>query len=49
VEKAETEEPPLDAATIQLPQTEAGTALAAALDEARRTNRTVFAHTGADW
>ena len=49
VEKADTENPATVAATIQLPETEAGMALAEALDVARQTNRNVFAHTGADW
>ena len=49
VEEADTEDPPVGAATIHLPETEAGTALAAALDKARQSNRNVFVHTGADW
>jgi len=35
--------------TIQLPETEAGAALGAALAQARSTDRNVFVHTGADW
>ena len=35
--------------TIQLPETEAGAVLAAALAEAGETDRLVFVHTGADW
>lgn len=34
---------------IEIPETEAGAALAAALDQARSTDRRVFVHTGADW
>jgi len=49
VEEAATEDPPEGAATIQIPDTEAGAVLAAALEDARQTNRNVFAHTGADW
>ena len=49
VDRVDTEDPPASAATIQFPETEAGIALAAALSEASRTNRNVFAHTGADW
>ena len=36
-------------AAIQLPETEAGGILAAALAEAGETDRYVFVHTGADW
>jgi hypothetical protein len=41
--------PPAEAVPIKLPDTEAGAVVAAALEEARQTNRNVFAHTGADW
>jgi hypothetical protein len=34
---------------IEIPETEAGAALASALDQARSTDRRVFVHTGADW
>jgi len=37
------------AEAIQLPETEAGGILAAALAEAGETDRYVFVHTGADW
>ncbi len=49
VEEAATQDPPATTVAIQLPDTEAGAVLAAALTEARQTNRNVFAHTGADW
>ena len=46
-------EPAVDTAVqeaiTQLQVTEAGSALAAALVEARQTDRLVFLHTGADW
>jgi len=48
-EEASTEDPPASALTIQLPETEAGGVLAAALAEAGETDRHVFLHTGADW
>ena len=44
-----TDPPQTSAVTVQIPDTEAGAALAAALTEAGRTDRNVFAHTGADW
>jgi hypothetical protein len=48
-EAATTQNPPAKAAPIKLPDSEAGSVVAAALEEAMRTNRNVFAHTGADW
>jgi hypothetical protein len=53
-EEATTEDPPIDdapasAVTLQLPETEAGGVLAAALADAGITDRHVFVHTGADW
>lgn len=41
--------PAVEEAMVQLQVTEAGSALAAALLEARQTDRLVFLHTGADW
>lgn len=49
VEEAGSEDPPASSVVLQLPDTEAGAVLAAALVEARRTDRRVFVHTGADW
>jgi len=48
-EEAGTEDPPASPETIQLPETEAGAALAAALAQAGESGRNVFLHTGADW
>jgi hypothetical protein len=48
-EKEATEDPAVAEAITQLQVTEAGAALAAALVEARQTDRLVFLHTGADW
>jgi len=48
-EEAATDDPPDSAVTVQLPETEAGGVLAAALAEAGETDRHVFLHTGADW
>ena len=48
-ENASTDDPPTVELAIVLPETEAGTALGAALAEAGRTDRHVFLHTGADW
>ena len=48
-EEAATQDPQASVVTIQWPATEAGAVVAAALEEARQTNRNVFAHTGADW
>ena len=48
-EATATENPAARAIPIKLPDTEAGAVVAAALEEARQTNRNVFAHTGADW
>lgn len=48
-EEAAREDPPVDEMVIQIPDTEAGAVLAAALAEAGQTNRNVFVHTGADW
>jgi hypothetical protein len=44
-----TEAPASTGEAIQLPETEAGGILAAALAEAGETDRYVFVHTGADW
>jgi hypothetical protein len=49
VEETATEDLPASAVTIQLPETEAGGVLAAALAAAGETDRLVFLHTGADW
>ena len=54
VEEANTEAPPADdppaaQAAPNLPETEAGLALAAILTEAGETDRLVLLHTGADW
>ena len=46
---ADTIDPAVAEAIIQLQQSEAGSVLAAALAEARSTDRLVFLHTGADW
>lgn len=48
-ENAATEEVPPVEMAIDLPENEAGVALAAALAEAGATERHVFVHTGADW
>lgn len=48
-EDADTVDPAVAEAIAQLEVTEAGSALAAALVEARQTDRLVFLHTGADW
>lgn len=48
-ENAATEEPPPLEMALDLPENEAGAALAAALTEAGATERHVFVHTGADW
>ena len=49
MEEAATEDPPASVEINQLPETEAGAVLAAALAEAEETDRQVFLHTGADW
>ena len=43
------EEAAIEEETIQVPATEAGAVLAAALAEAGESDRLVFVHTGADW
>ena len=48
-EDADAVDPAVAEAIAQLQVTEAGSALAAALVEARQTDRLVFLHTGADW
>ena len=48
-EEEPTVDPAVEEAITQLKVTEAGSALAAALIEARQTDRLVFLHTGADW
>lgn len=48
-EEGVAESPTSSAAAIQIPETEAGAVLAAALAEAGETDRLVFVHTGADW
>ncbi len=48
-EKEATVDPAVAEAITQLQVSEAGSALAAALVEARQTDRLVFLHTGADW
>ena len=48
-EKEPAVDPAVQEAITQLQVTEAGSALAAALVEARQTDRLVFLHTGADW
>ena len=48
-EEEATVDPAVQEAITQLQVTEAGSALAAALIEARQTDRLVFLHTGADW
>lgn len=48
-ENEPTVDPAVEEALTQLQVTEAGSALAAALVEARQTDRLVFLHTGADW
>ena len=43
------EDAAIEEETIQVPATEAGAVLAAALAEAGESDRLVFVHTGADW
>ena len=48
-EEAAVEASSSSAEAIQVPATEAGAVLAAALAEAGESDRLVFVHTGADW